>query len=172
MLVRRAVPADLPSISRVADAAHWETYAGLLKPDTIGRLLARDFSPAPLRRRLLRGGVLVAEEGASVVGFVDAVPGPHETRLAAIAIDPAHRLSGMGSALIESVRADRVDHPLFADVLLGNLESERFYEALGFAPGEVFPAALFDEEVIERRWWLAPRAARLSDHRDGVASSP
>jgi hypothetical protein len=39
-------------------------------------------------------------------------------------------------------------------VLLGNLDGERFYESQGFAPGEIIEGTLFDEDVVERRWWL------------------
>lgn len=155
MLVRRATRSDLLALRRVADTAHWDTYTGLLKPDTIGRLLTRDYSPAALRRRLLRGGIIVAEADSAVVGFVDAVLGDRETSLTAIATEPAYRLRGVGSALVWAVRDLRLEHALSADVLLGNLDAERFYEALGFAPGEVLHGTLFDEDIIERRWWLA-----------------
>lgn len=154
MLVRSALRSDLLDLRRVADAAHWETYSGLLKPDTIGRLLNRDYSPSSLGRRLLRGGVLVGESAGHIVGFVDVSAEPGQTRVLAIATEPGFRRRGVATALIASVRRPRL--PMSADVLLGNIEGERFYEARGFVPGEIIHTLLFDQDVVERRWWLPP----------------
>ncbi|MFH1103573.1 MAG: GNAT family N-acetyltransferase [Actinomycetota bacterium] len=154
MEVRRAVRDDLAEIARVADAAYWDTYSGLLKPDTIARVLARDYSPPSLRRRLLRGGVLVAAAGERLIGFADVAHGEALIRLTAISTEPAHRRVGVGAALVGEVRRSAPGLPLCADVLLGNLDGERFYEALGFAPGEVINGTWFGEDVVERRWWL------------------
>jgi ribosomal protein S18 acetylase RimI-like enzyme len=153
MRVRAARRGDLIAIRQVAAAAYWDTYSGLLKPDTIGRLLTRDYSPSALGRRLLRGGLIVAEGDGPIVGFVDAILDPAETRVTMIATDPGSRRRGVGTALVAAVRALRPECPIRADVLLGNLDGERFYEALGFAPGEILHGDLFDEDVVERRWW-------------------
>ena len=155
MRVRPATRGDLLAIGRVADAAAWETYSGLLKPDTIGRLLSRDYSPAPLRRRLLRGGVKVAETGrGEILAFVDAERDRWRVQLTAISTEPAYRRGGIARMLLASVRVSSPRLPICADVLLGNLDGERFYEALGFAPGEVMEGTLFGEDIVERRWWL------------------
>jgi GNAT superfamily N-acetyltransferase len=154
MRVRTAERRDLIAIRQVADAAYWDTYSGLLKPDTIGRLLIRDYSPSALRRRLLRGGLFVAERDGRILGFVDAILDPAEARVTMIATDPGHRRRGVATALFDAVRSLCPECPMRADVLLGNLDGERFYEALGFAPGEILHGGLFDEDVVERRWWL------------------
>jgi len=156
MQVRRATRDDLAEIARVADAAFWDTYAGLLKPDTIARLLGRDYSSAALRRRLLQGGVLVAVAGDRLVGFAEITEEEALVRLAAISTEPVHRRVGVGAALVDEARRADPDLPVCADVLLGNLDGERFYEALGFVPGEVMQSTWIDEDVVERRWWLAP----------------
>jgi GNAT superfamily N-acetyltransferase len=156
MSVRHAGRADLLAIGRVAEASHWDTYTGLLKPDTIGRILQRDSSPAARGPRLLMGGVVVAEEAGSVVGFADADAGATSIRLLAIATDPLHRRGGVAATMLAAIRERHPELPVCADVLLGNLAGERFYEALGFAPGEILERRLFDEDVVERRWWLAP----------------
>jgi GNAT superfamily N-acetyltransferase len=157
MRVRLATRSDLLAIGRVADAAAWETYSGLLKPDTIARLLSIQYSPAAVRRRLLQGGIRVADAGsAGILGFADADVDSRQIRLGAISTEPAYRRTGVADALLASIRASHPGHPVYADVLLGNLDGERFYESQGFAPGEVIEGRLFDEEVVERRWWLAP----------------
>lgn len=159
MLVRRAGRDDLLGIARVAEAGHWESYPGLLKPDTIARLLDRDYAPSALRRRLIGGGIVVAESGEALVGFADSVVEGGRIRLKVITTEPAHRRRGVARLLLEAIRELDESLPVCSDVLLGNLEGERFYEAHGFAPGEVIEGRLFDEDVIERRWWLAPQGA-------------
>ena len=78
MQVRRATRDDLNGIGRVADAVHWHGYRGLLAPATIRSLIRRDYGPPALKRRLLRGWLLVAEQ---------AVCHPHGPVLV-----PAHQL--------------------------------------------------------------------------------
>ena len=152
--VRKATRGDLIEIGRVADAAHWGAYSGLLAPWTITRLLQRDFSPGPLKRRLMSGQVVVAESADSLVGFADAEVQPGSVRLTALSTDPECRRRGIGTALLAAVREMAPDLPVSADVLLGSLEVERFFESRGFVPGETLNGMLFDEPVVERRWWL------------------
>lgn len=153
MLVRTATREDLLGIGRVAEAAHWASYARLLRPDTIGRLILRDFSPSAVGRRLLRGGVFVASERDEIVGFVDGEVGSDVVYLSAIATDPAMRRRGIATALLTAARGLSETVPVAADVLLGNIEAEQFYESNGFVPGETQHGSLFAEDVVERRWW-------------------
>ena len=153
MIVRKGVKEDLLGIGRVAEAAHWASYEGLLRPDTIGRLVLREFSPSALARRLLRGGVMVATAWDDIVGFADGEITPDAVHVNAIATDPAHRRRGIGTALLAGVRELSDGLPTAADVLLGNLEGEQFLEVNGFVPGEIQHGSLFSEDVVERRWW-------------------
>ena len=161
MRVRAARHEDILPIGRVAEAGYWAGYRGLLKPATIGRLLATVFSPGAVSRRLLRGGIMVAEGNEGVSGFVDALPGENGVAVAAIATDPSQRRRGIGRALVDGVVERHAGLALSAEVLLGNLEGEAFFEGIGFVPGEVVPGAWFDEEVVERRWWREPGSAGL-----------
>ncbi|MFQ5947307.1 MAG: GNAT family N-acetyltransferase [Acidimicrobiia bacterium] len=156
MLVRRAERGDLLAIGRVAHAAWWESYSGLLKGSTISGVLSQDYSPSALKRRLLAGGVMVAVNEDSVVGFADVRVNEDHIELTAISTDPEDRRQGIGTALLEAVRALEPDLPVCANVMLGNLDSEHFYEVHGFAPGEVVHSDLCGEQVVERRWWLSP----------------
>ncbi len=163
MKVRHATRGDLLAIGRVADAAHWETYQSLLGPGAISEMIRRDYSPANLKRRLLSGGVLVAEESdGHVVGFADATFIGDHIELTAISTEPSHRRRGIAGKLVEEVRASAPQLPVCADVLLGNLDAERFYEALGFVPGEVIQQRLETEPVVVRRWWCSPVSARAT----------
>jgi len=153
MIVRKAFRGDLLGIGRIAEAAHWASYEGLLRPDTIGQLILRDFSPSALGRRLLRGGVFVAISSGEVVGFADGEVDPDVVFVSAIAADPTMRRRGIGTALLAAIRGLSRGVPVAADVFLGNLEGEQFYEFNDFVPGEIQHATLFSEDVVERRWW-------------------
>lgn len=154
--VRSAGRGDLVAIRRLAEAAHWEAYSGLLDPATVSALLRRDFSPGALRRRLLAGGIMVAEEGVRLVGFADGAAEGDRLQLRALASDTIARHAGVARRLLAAVRGRAPGLPVSADVLLGCLPVEGFLEAQGFVPGEVLHTTLFSEEVVERRWWLPP----------------
>lgn len=153
MIVRAAQRSDLVEIGRVAEAAHWASYEALLRPDTIGRLLTRDFGPSQLARRLLRGQMSVITSLEEVIAFADGAGADDSIHVAAIAVAPQARRRGAGTALLRALQQIRPDLPISADVFLGNIEGEGFYEANGFVPGEIVSGRLFDEEVVERRWW-------------------
>ena len=153
MIVRKATRGDLLGIGQIAVAAHWASYEGLLRLDTIGQLLMRDFSPGALGRRLLRGGVFVAATRDEIVGFADGDVRSEAVHVSALATEPSMRRRGVGTALLTAVRGLSPDSPVAADVLLGNLEGEQFYEVNGFVPGEIQHGSLFAEDVVERRWW-------------------
>lgn len=153
MIVRPAVRSDLIQIGRVAEAAHWASYNGLLRPDTIGRLISRDFGPSRLARRLLRGGMSVIVVADEVLAFADGIVDGERVHVGAIAVEPEARRRGAGTALLRTLRDLAPLFPASADVFLGNVEGEGFYEANGFVPGEIVSSRLFDEEVVERRWW-------------------
>jgi GNAT superfamily N-acetyltransferase len=161
MRVRRATRGDLVGIRRVADASFWEEYRSLLGPAAIAEMIGREFSPAALKRRLLGGGVIVAEdEGGRVIGFADVRNAGDHVELAALSTDPVLGRRGVAGALVNAARDQSPDLPLCADVLLGNLESEELYESLGFAPGEVIQQRLRAEPVVARRWWSSPGSER------------
>ena len=158
MIVRPAQREDLLDIGRVAEAAHWVSYEGLLRPDTIGQLISRDFGPASLARRLLRGGLSVVSLGADVIAFADAETVDGALHVGMIAVLPPQRRRGAGSALLRTFDQGALHLPLRADVLVGNLEGESFYEANGFVPGETITSEIFAEEIVEQRWWREPEA--------------
>lgn len=157
MRIRKATRRDLTEIGRVADAAYWASYGALIGPAAIEELIRSESSPSSLKRRLLSGGVLVAEDvEGRVIGFADSGVVEDHVELFAITTDPEHRRRGVGCALVRAVRDGRPDLPICADVMLGNLEAEGFYESMGFAPGEVIQRRLKAEPVVARRWWHSP----------------
>jgi GNAT superfamily N-acetyltransferase len=153
MQVRGAEKEDLLDVRRVVEAALWEAYDGLLKPDTIEDLVGQRYSPGSLRRRLLEGALVVATAGEGrTVGFAIGVPGADSVCLDALVVDPAFRRLGVASALLEAARGAEA-RPVSLDVLLGNDPAERFCEAIGMVPGEMVHDMIGDEPVVARRWW-------------------
>ena len=142
------------SVGRVAHAAVWESCTGLLDPATISAWLEVDFSPSALKRRLLAGGLVVAGgPDGRLVGFAATEPEDEHVAIRAISTEPESRRQGVARLLLAAVAARFRDRPMCTDILLGNLEAERFCETSGFVPGEVIQRMLCGEQVVERRWW-------------------
>lgn len=164
MDVRPATRDDLLQIARVADTAIWESFSDLIGAAAIEVFLRRTYAPSVLKRRLLSGGILVAEdETGGLAGFADAEVTSDHVRLNTIVTAPAHRRRGVAAALVLALQQRTPDLPISLDVILGNLDGERFCESLGFVPGEVFHHDLEAEQVVVRRWWCSPvQAGRTS----------
>lgn len=114
-----------------------------------------------------RGGVLVAVEDDSVLGFLDMRWGDVETKpfvgeneagLKAIYVHPDHWGDGVGSALLErgvALLPDRVS-AIRLDVFADNERAREFYEFHGFeqtgrddheVAGESYPAAIYTRRL-------------------------
>jgi GNAT superfamily N-acetyltransferase len=153
--VRRARAGDSAEIGRVAAAAWRDTYAGLLRPETIETFIERAYSIDRIERRIEADTFLVAVEAGRIEAFADARDVDDRVDLFAIYALPASRGRGAGSALLAELRARFPDRPIVADVLRGNRKGEVFYEARGFEPRERLETELFGEPVVERRWRLS-----------------
>jgi GNAT superfamily N-acetyltransferase len=172
-LIRAAVASEAPAIAAVAAAAWRDTYAGLLRVDTIETFIERAYSRERLESRIDRDVFLVAERPVSgvvgragsdaeaadalqVVAFCDARDGDSHVELYAIYALPEARGQGAGTALLRALQARHPGRPIAAEVLAGNRKGETFYERRGFVPRERIDTELFGETVVERRWWLTP----------------
>ena len=157
MGVRRARRGDILGVARVVHAAHWETYTGLLKPETISEVIATLYSPSRLKRRMLANELMVAvDDNEVVVGFVLSELLADHIDIPSVAVDPDQRRRGIARHLVETMyRSWDADLPCSMAVLLGSLEGEEFAERMGFVPGEIVERDLCGEPVIERIWWHA-----------------
>ena len=89
MGVRKATRSDILGLARVVHAVHWETYTGLLKPETISEVITSIYSPSQLKRRILAGEVMVAvDEDELVEGFVMSEVFDDHVDIPALAVDP------------------------------------------------------------------------------------
>jgi GNAT superfamily N-acetyltransferase len=151
--VRAATAADISGIAAVAAAAWRDTYAGLLRADTIEAFIANAYSGARLERRIEADTFLVAVVDGRIVAFADGREAEDRVDLFAIYALPEWRGQGSGSALLDELRRLAPGKAVAAEVLTGNRKGEVFYEHRGFAPRETVETELFGERVIERRWW-------------------
>lgn len=152
--VRPATTADSGAIRTVASAAWRDTYAGLLKLETIERFIDRAYALDRLAERIASHTFFVVEEAAEVVAFAEAVEESDLLLLSSIYALPGQRGRGAGTLLLDAIRAEFPGRPLSADVVLGNRKGETFYERRGFTRGEPATFDLFGETVVECRWLL------------------
>jgi GNAT superfamily N-acetyltransferase len=164
--VRRATTEDAPAIRAVAAAGWRDTYAGLLKSETIEAFIERAYSPERVETRVNEDHLYVAEGADGIVAFADALERDDRLELLAIYALPERRGQGAGTALLDTLVGLFPERDITADVLLGNRKGEVFYERRGFEPRERVEATLFDERVVERRWWRP--AARRGPEPAGV----
>jgi len=151
--VRRATTDDGEAIRAVAASAWRDTYGGLLKPQTIERFIAAAYAPERVEVRVTEHECFVVEGNEGIVAFADAVVEEDHVELQAIYALPELRGRGAGTSLLTTIVERFPEQPISADVMVGNRKGETFYEAKGFVPGERLDAQLFDEPVVERRWW-------------------
>lgn len=157
--VRRATTNDGAAIMAVAAAAWRDTYAGLLKPETIESFIEGAYSAERVETRVNQDHFYVAEGPHGIIAFADALERDNRLELAAIYALPEWRGQGAGTALLETLVRLFPERGISADVLKDNRRGEVFYERRGFAPRERLEATLFGEPVVERRWWR-PAASR------------
>jgi GNAT superfamily N-acetyltransferase len=151
--VRRATTDDVDAIRSVAASAWADTYAGLLKQQTIEKFITLAYSPEHVGIRVSEHHVFVVDGDQGIVAFADAVAQDDHVELQAIYALPELRGHGAGTALLTRIVELFPEQPISADVVAGNRKGETFYERKGFVPGERLDVALFDEPVVERRWW-------------------
>jgi GNAT superfamily N-acetyltransferase len=151
--VRRATTDDGDAIRAVAASAWRDTYAGLLRPETIEKFVTSAYSDERVDLRVTEHHFFVVEGEEGIVAFADAVAHEDHVELQAIYALPESRGHGAGTALLTTIVELFPEQPISADVVVGNRKGETFYERRRFVPGERLELTLFDEPVVERRWW-------------------
>jgi len=154
--VRDATRSDLGQVANIADVALRGAYDDLLPSATVKRYLTATYSPGALSNRLSDHPIFVVEIDAELCAFADAFIQDGGIVIAEICTLPNWRRQGCGTGLVRRLACMDATLPVSADVLLGNQPGERFYEALGFVPGETMQLQMFDTAVVERRWWHPP----------------
>lgn len=164
--VRPSIDGDDAAIARVQLRAWRSVHAALLGAELLERLdvaavreqwqRAITAPPSPAHH------VLVACDGARVVGFAAALPVEGGAEVAALEVDPDHQRGGHGSRLlaacVDLARESGAQH-LQTWVLDGDDAREQFLRGAGLGPDgvqrELGTGAGPDgatRRVIERRW--------------------
>ncbi len=151
--VRGATQEDLASIAVIARRAIPGAYHHLLSPRTIATWLESAYNEEAVRRSWEDHPMFVVTDETSLVAFADAYDDDGTVTIGALYTDPESRGQGAATALVDAIQRAAGDRPVTADVMLGNHLAERFYEHLGFVPGETIPGDLFGERIVERRWY-------------------
>jgi GNAT superfamily N-acetyltransferase len=151
--IRRATTNDGPAIVAVAAAAWRDTYAGLLKPETVESFIEQAYAAERVEARVIQDHFFVAEGPEGIAAFADALEQEDRVDLVAIYALPERRGQGAGTALLDTIVGLFPDRDIAADVLDGNRKGEVWYERRGFVPRERLEATLLGEPVVERRWW-------------------
>lgn len=161
--VRRAALDDGPAVMALAAAAWRDTYADLLKPETIENFIERAYSPERVASRITEDHFYVAQDSTGIMAFADALERDDRLDLVAIYALPDKRYQGAGTVFLEKLLESFPDRDISADVVDGNRKGEVFYERRGFTPRERVEASLFGERVVERRRWRATDVNRARE---------
>ncbi|HET9507858.1 MAG TPA: GNAT family N-acetyltransferase [Gaiellaceae bacterium] len=95
--LRPATPADAPRLTDIVQAAYGHYVERLGRP----RPMLDDYAEV-----IRRDQVVVAERGGAVVGLVVLQVGDEGFVVDNVAVDPAHKGSGVGRALLERAEAE------------------------------------------------------------------
>ena len=167
---RLAQTADLETIGLIARESMLLSYGQLVRADALRSWIDSVYSPETLVRRWDDHPMYVVDGVGGPISFADVFVEDGRIFLSALFTHPDHRRCGAAGALVGQVRRIAAQLPVTCDVLLGNADGERFFEALGFVPGETLRVTMFGEPVVERRWYLDPLVDRLSSSSGGATA--
>ena len=97
--------------------------------------------------------VVVAEDGAKVIGFAIMSYAGDEARLNLFAVDPGHRRKGVGTRLIQWLEKTVLvagTGVVYLEARSGNLAAIRFYESLGYRVVQRIPRYYSGRETAVR----------------------
>ena len=125
LIIRPVVSTD----QKVLEAVHWR--ASLNNPRDREALLANPDAIELSFEQIELGGVFVAEESGSVMGFA-AILRRSDGELDALFVEPRTWRQGVGRALVEHCCVAARISGATAIHVIGNPHAEGFYEACGF----------------------------------------
>jgi diamine N-acetyltransferase len=141
ILIRRAEPADAPSLSRFARKTFRAAFAAQNDPAALDEYLATAFSPEIQAAEIAADGSVVllavdpATTGEQLSGYAHLVDDPPSTQLRRLYVDPAITGGGLGARLVAeaiAVCGSRGSGRLWLGVWEHNVRAIAFYERLGF----------------------------------------
>ncbi|MEM6836420.1 MAG: GNAT family N-acetyltransferase [Cyanobacteria bacterium P01_C01_bin.120] len=144
MRIRYAEPADLPAVKGLVSCLLEHESKIRSTRCAIDEVHSGYFEEMLGRREIEDGGILIAEESSSVLGFLayanaldDLEITPEQIDVTEIVVLPSARRQGIARALMTELvhlAQDAGTNRIVLNVLEGNLEALGFYESLGFQP--------------------------------------
>lgn len=163
MDVRKARNPDIEGIQTVARRSWEHDYPGILSRETITDTVEEWYAPERLEFAIDRDDALlvvaVADDAeGGIVGFAHAVRSEGMETVLRLYVDPDHRGRGIGTRLLETVRADadeRGGSRLEAMVFEENDPGNAFYRSYGFERRKTGTTAIDGEEYAEAVYELS-----------------
>lgn len=164
MDIHEASSADIEAIRRVAERSWEHDYPEILSRETATAGVDEWYGADRLDAALAdpKNHVLVAEHEETVAGFAHAIVDGEDGVILRLYVDPAHRQSGVGTALFDAVAATLFDYEIEtirAMVLADNTPGNDFYRGLGFqqvatdettVAGDTFAEHVY--ELTRQKW--------------------
>ena len=97
--------------------------------------------------------VIVAVDGARIIGFAIMSYGDQEARLNLFAVDPGYRRKGVGTRLIQWLEKTAMiagNGVVYLEARSGNTAAIRFYESLGYRVTQQIPRYYSGRETAVR----------------------
>jgi putative acetyltransferase len=152
MRIRRVKRADIPQIARLYYETAHRVNARDYGPEQIRAWAPRVYPDAFWQRRFRRYEVLVAEDGGTVVGFVEL---GRAGEIDCFYVHHGHQHRGIGAALMTRVEREvngRGNTRLLADV---SVTAEPFFRRMGFRVVrrqiKIYRNRAFKQAVMEKR---------------------
>lgn len=151
ILIRLAEKADIPGIQTVARVAWEHTYKDIMRPQTRSHFLDEFYSYDALSKALdvRPGGIWVAEEDRSIIGFIQVVPmidgsGLELTRLYVL---PSYQRQGVGQALFNTAAEAYPQRNWWALVERDDSKAVAFYLKQSFTKKRDLTLNIFGEDL-------------------------
>ncbi|MBZ9781387.1 GNAT family N-acetyltransferase [Pseudomonas sp. REP124] len=126
-LIRNALNADAPAISRVIIDTLRESNAQDYSPEVINQV-EQSFSPQAILRLLMQRQVLVATLGSHVV----ATASLEQDVVRSVFVDPVYQGRGIGRQLMTRIQSIAISGRINELRIPSSITAEGFYASLGF----------------------------------------
>ncbi|WP_147804712.1 GNAT family N-acetyltransferase [Alkalicoccus halolimnae] len=156
IVIRKALPADIPHIQNIALETWHDTYDDLIPREVQDKFLAEAYSDERMPGRIERTSLFVAEENGEVVGFANFFfKNPQQAELGAVYIYPQAQGRKIGSRLLRAgIQEKNSLEKIYVEVEKENYAGMAFYYAKGFELLEEFEEELFGHKLQTTRMVL------------------
>ncbi|MFC7080826.1 GNAT family N-acetyltransferase [Halorussus caseinilyticus] len=172
--IREAKSDDVEGIRNVALESLRASYADVLDREVVETAVENWYADDAMDAELDEEGMvyLVAVAGDTVVGFSQSLVLPEDPTgtILWLHVDPDNRDSGVGSTLLkhtQAVLSERGVERVAAEVLAGNENGNRFYEANGFEKATERETEIGDGTYVENVYVQAGKEQFETREYDG-----